>query len=71
MARDETERPLDWSQGQSRVVGTQKRAGRGERKRAGGGVFKIAMEDFIREFLWVGGGGEETTYPHWEIKDFK
>uniref|UniRef100_A0A8C6GRJ3 UBA-like domain-containing protein n=1 Tax=Mus spicilegus TaxID=10103 RepID=A0A8C6GRJ3_MUSSI len=55
MARDETERPLDWSQGQSRVVGTQKRAGRGERKRAGGGVFKIAMEDFIREFLWVGG----------------
>lgn len=58
MARDETERPLDWSQGQSRVVGTQKRAGRGERKRAGGGVFKIAMEDFIREFLWVGGGGQ-------------
>lgn len=26
---------------------------------AGGGFFKIALEDFIREFLWV--GGQQTS----------
>lgn len=34
--------------------GHRRGLGGGKRKRVGG-FFKIALEDFIREFLWVGG----------------
>lgn len=56
MARDETDAAGPWAgaRGQSRVVGTQRRAREGGAGRAMG-FLKIALEDFIKEFLWVGG----------------
>lgn len=57
MARDETgcRRALGWSWGAVQGRGDTGGPGRGGGSWGGRGFLKIALEDFIREFLWVEG----------------